>query len=487
MSVDESNEYNEAARREVLRGLCLHDHLFFTRYFFKNREGVKFRINWHHKAVARALQDVIDGKIKRLIINVPPGSSKTELAVINFIARGLAINPRARFLHLSYSSELAELNSAKAKELVLSTEFQELFPLPIKSDSNARGRWNVVGDDGVSIGGCYATSTLGQVTGFRAGHMAEGFQGAILIDDPLKPVDSLSKTKRDAVNNAYINTVQSRKASPDTPVIIIMQRLADEDLTGFLVNGGDGYEWHHVKIPAIGEDGESYWPEKEPIDSLLSLKEKGNFTFEGQYQQEPYVLGGELIRGEWFGRYNQLPEWREFSRRAIFADTAQKTGEQNDYTVFMDALLCRTGKIYILNVWRKKVDAVGLLAMANDIWASVSVNNGRESLPPASALYIEDKASGTGLIQQLKQGKQFIPVIPVPRTKDKLTRLMEVQPRIQSGGVFLPEAAPWVVDFIGECEAFTANDSHKHDDQIDPLIDAINTMQAGAFDIYSLI
>lgn len=482
-----TQDQQKAAELAVLRGLCLADHLFFSRYFFKIREGVKFRVNWHHKAVSQALQDVIDGKIKRLIINVPPGSSKTELAVINFMARGLAINPRARFLHLSYSSELAELNSAKAKELILSQEYQELFPLPIKSDSNARGRWNVVDSDGVSIGGCYATSTLGQVTGFRAGHMAEGFQGAIIIDDPLKPVDSLSKTKRDAVNNAYINTVQSRKASPDTPVIIIMQRLADEDLTGFLLAGGDGKEWHHVKIPAIDESGDSYWPEKEPIDSLLQLKEKGNFTFAGQYQQEPYVLGGEIIKGEWFGRYAELPHWREFSRRAVFVDTAQKTGQHNDYTVFLDALLCRDGKVYVLNVWRKKVDAVGLLSLARDVWASVSVNAGREALPPASGMYIEDKSSGTGLIQQLQRGESFIPVIPIQRTKDKLTRVMEVQPRIQAGGVMLPESAPWVVDFLGECEAFTANDSHKHDDQIDPLVDAINTLIGGSFDLSALL
>ena len=482
-----SVEVTEEQRQAVLKEMVLRDHLFFARYFFKVREGVRFRVNWHHKAVCDALEDVIQGKIKRLIINVPPGSSKTELAVITLISRGLAINPRARFLHLSYSSELAELNSAKAKELVLSTEYQALFPLPIKSDSNARGRWNVVGEDGVSIGGCYATSTLGQVTGFRAGHMAEGFQGAIIIDDPLKPQDSLSKTKRDQVNNAYINTVQSRKASPDTPVIVIMQRLADEDLTGFLLGGGDGHEWHHVKIPAINDEGESYWPDKEPIDTLLKLKEKGNFTFEGQYQQNPYVLGGELLRGEWFGRYAQLPHWREYSRRAIFVDTAQKTGERNDYTVFLDALQTRDGRIYILNVWRKKVDAVGLLALANDIWASVSASNGREELPAASAMYIEDKASGTGLIQQLQQSGKFVPVIPVQRTTDKLTRLMEVQPHIQAGGVFVPEFAPWVVDFISECEAFTANDSHKHDDQIDPLVDAVNTFKGCGFNLSALL
>lgn len=456
----------------IIRAALREDHLFHARYFFRIREGVKFRLNWHHRAIADGLERVIQGKTKRLIINVPPGSSKTELAVINLISRGLCINPRARFLHLSYSSELAELNSAKAKELILSAKYQELFPLPIKSDSNARGRWNVVSEDGVSIGGCYATSTLGQVTGFRAGHMAEGFQGAIIIDDPLKPADSLSKTKRDAVNNAFINTVQSRKASPDTPIIVIMQRLADEDLTGFLLNGGDGHKWEHIKIPAINSEGLSYWPEKEPLSSLLQLKEKGNFTFEGQYQQEPYVLGGELIKGEWFGRYAEVPGWKEHSRRAIFVDSAMKTGEHNDYTVFLDALLCRDGRIYILNVWRKKVDAVGLLALAKDVWAAT---DGK-----AQAMYIEDKASGTGLIQQLQQNSVFIPVIPVERTKDKLTRLMEVQPRIQAGAVMLPESAPWVVDFVSECEAFTANDSHKHDDQVDPLVDAVNTFLAGA-------
>lgn len=471
-------EFNPEHVKAVTRALCLEDHLFFSRYFFKIREGIKFKVNWHHKAMADAIQRVIDGKCKRLIINVPPGSSKTEMAVINLIARGLAINPKARFLHLSYSADLAELNSAKAKELINSSEYQALFPIPLKTDSAARGRWNVVEGD-ISIGGCYATSTLGQVTGFRAGHMAEGFQGCIIIDDPLKPVDSLSKIKRDAVNNAFINTVQSRKASPDTPIIVIMQRLADEDLTGFLLAGGDGKDWEHVCIPAINDDGESYWPEKEPIDSLLQLKEKGNFTFEGQYQQRPYVLGGEIIKGEWFGRYTELPPEKHWVRRAIFADTAMKTGEANDFTVFLDALLARDGKVYVLNVWRKKVMAPGLLQLAKDVWASTQ---GR-----AQALYIEDKASGTGLIQQLQDGTQFIPVLPIERTKDKFTRVMEVQPRIQSGGVMLPESAPWVVDFISECEAFTANDTHKHDDQVDPLIDAVNIFMGNSFNLAALL
>jgi predicted phage terminase large subunit-like protein len=475
VSADVIAEY----KKGLIKAQLDEDHIFFARYFFKIREGVKWRVNWHHKMVADALQSVIDGDIKRLIINVPPGSSKTELAVINFIARGLALNPRARFLHLSYSSELAELNSAKAKELINTEEFQAFFPLPIKSDSNARGRWNVVDKDGISIGGCYATSTLGQVTGFRAGHMAEGWQGCVIVDDALKPADSLSKVKRNAVNNAFIHTVKSRCASPNTPIIIIGQRLADEDLTGFLLNGGDGDQWTHIKIPAINDEGESYWPEKEPLDQLLKLKDAGNFTFEGQYQQNPYILGGELLRGEWFGRYQERPVNKWLIRRAIFADTAMKTGEQNDFTVFIDAALGQDGRVYLLNLWRRKVDAVGLLSLARDVWAST---DGK-----AQAMYIEDKASGIGLIQQIQSQDVFIPVIPIPRTKDKLTRVMEVQPRIQAGGVLVPEYAPWVVEFISECEAFTATNSHKHDDQIDPLIDCVNTFMSGGFDIRGLL
>jgi predicted phage terminase large subunit-like protein len=197
----------------------------------------------------------------------------------------------------------------------------------------------------------------------------------------------------------------------------------------------------------------------------------GSHAVAGQFQQRPSPLGGGLLKGEWFGRFAELPAYKMHARRAIFADTAMKTGERNDYTVFMDALLCTDGRVYILNVWRRKVDAVGLLSMAKDVWAST---DGK-----AGAMYIEDKASGTGLIQQLQHSNEFIPVIPVARTRDKLTRLMEVQPRIQAGGVVLPEKAAWVADFISECESFTSDNSHAHDDQIDPMIDAVNTLLSG--------
>ncbi len=238
---------------QVSKRKCERDHLFFARYFSKHRWGLKFLVNWHHRLIADVIDDVIAGRKKNVAISVSPGSSKTELVVINLIARGLAINPRARFLHLSGSDSLASLNSATAREIVTSDEYQAFWPLKIAPDASAKKRWNVL-VDGAPAGGVYATSIGGQVTGFRAGHMAEGFQGAILIDDPIKPEEAFSRTKVEAANRRLLTTVKSRKANPDTPIIIVMQRVGENDPVGFIEKGALGNDWHFVRIPAVIDD-----------------------------------------------------------------------------------------------------------------------------------------------------------------------------------------------------------------------------------------
>ena len=127
-----------AVELAVAKAKCENDHLFFTRYFFKHRQGIKFRVNWHHHLISDTVQRVIDGELKNVVINVPPGSSKTEIVAINLMARGLAINPRARFLHISYSDDLALLNSGTAKEIVQSDEFQALWPLKVADTPSRR-------------------------------------------------------------------------------------------------------------------------------------------------------------------------------------------------------------------------------------------------------------------------------------------------------------------------------------------------------------
>lgn len=486
---------------------CEEDHLFFTRYFFKARQGIKFRVNWHHRWIADVVDGVISGKYQNVLIETPPGSTKTELVVINLIARGLAVNPRARFLHLSGSDALASLNSATAREIVTSDEYQALWPRKIADDAKAKKRWNVE-VNGQPAGGVYATSIGGQVTGFRAGHMAEGFQGAIIIDDPIKPEDAFSRAKVDLANRRLITTVKSRKANPATPIILIMQRVAENDPAGFIERGGLDGKWHIVKIPAVIDkayetrlapryrsmivpsettDGRySYWPYKEPLAQLLAM-ERGEgadqagarisrHVFNSQYMQSPVALGGNILKGEFFGRYTVLPK---IKYRKIFADTAQKTKERNDYSVFEEWGLGEDGKLYLLDLIRGKWEAPELQRRAIAFWSKAKARD-VVKFGQLRKLVVEDKSSGTGLIQTLRLPPYNIPIEPVERNKDKLTRVMDIQAYHEAGVVMIPEDAPFTSDFVAECEAFTSDDSHDFDDQVDPYVDAVvDMLQSG--------
>lgn len=505
MSDADPNSLEERYRAAIAKLKCEEEHLFFTRYFFKARQGIKFRVNWHHQLIADTVDDVIFGRKKDVVITVSPGSSKTELVVINFIARGLALNPRSRFLHLSGSDSLASLNSSTAREIVLSDEYQQFWPLKIADDAKAKKRWNVL-VDGHPAGGVYATAIGGQVTGFRAGHMAEGFQGAIIIDDAIKPEDAFSRTKIDQANRKLLTTVKSRKANPETPMVVIMQRLAENDPAGFIEKGNVEGDWHFVRIPAVLDeayvaaleekyrklvtreeviDGRfSYWPYKERLAQLLQM-ERGDGTdasgqrisrhvFSSQYQQAPVALGGNIIKGEYFKRYTVLPKIRW---RKIFADTAQKTKERNDYSVFEEWGLGDDGTLYLLDLIRGKWEAPELQRRAIAFWTKAQARN-VNLFGQCRKLMVEDKSSGTGLIQTLKLPPYNIPVEAIERDKDKLTRVGDGLAYIEAGLVAVPEAEPFTNDFIAENESFSADDSHDFDDQIDPMLDAINDMLA---------
>jgi predicted phage terminase large subunit-like protein len=478
---------SEPTEKEVHRILCEDDHLFFTRYFFKHRQSIKFKVNWHHYVIAEAVERVLSGECKNLVINIPPGSSKTEMVVINLIARGLALNPRSRFLHISSGDDLVLLNSQTARDLVQSEEFQALWPMEIASDAKAKKRWNVI-VDGKKAGGVYAVSLGGQITGFRAGHMVEGFSGAIIIDDPLKADDAYSPAAVKTANRQLLGTVESRKAHPNVPVIIVMQRLCEGDSTGFIKGGNMPGEWECVTVPALVTDEYieklpekirslvvsdirddkgrfSYWQYKNPLNEMLALESgmgndpDGNaisrFVFNAQYMQEPRTMGGNLI-----------------TYRKIYADTAQKMAERNDYSVFECWGYGEDRKIYLLDMLRGKWEAPDLTRRAVEFWNKHSAIKENGAL---RKMVIEDKSSGTGLIQEIKRAHN-IPIEPRERNKDKLTRVMDAVGWIESGHVCVLNDSPFLSDFITECEAFAADDSHKHDDQIDPMCDAIMDM-----------
>lgn len=247
--------------------------MYFNRYFFKQRFGSKMVIGRHHHVVQAVLDRTMlppdhPDFISRLIVNVPPGYTKTEQCVMNYAARGMAINPSSRFLHLSYSQKLALNNSATIRSIVKSQEFQQLWPIGTKADTDSKEVWHTEKQGGVT-----ASPAGGQITGFRAGHMDyTQFTGALIIDDPLKPDEANSEIMRAAVNQWYNETVASRLAIETIPIIVVMQRLHWNDLCGYLLGGGSGEKWHHLNLPVIIDSSAPYpeaYTHGVPIDHGL--------------------------------------------------------------------------------------------------------------------------------------------------------------------------------------------------------------------------
>ena len=264
------------------------DLLTFTRTMFRARKGADMKPNWHQKEICNALERAVIGDIKRLIINIPPRSGKTELAVINFMAWCMGNWPHSQFIHASYSKRLATANTYAVRAIMQSEEYQRIFShTQLMDDSKAKDEFRTMHG-----GVVYATGSDGTITGYGAGSMSGDFAGAIIIDDPHKAGEADSDVMRQNVIDWFQNTMESRKNSDGTPIILIMQRLHESDLSGWLLNGGNGEKWDLIKIPAIGDDGDSFWPDQFPIDMLERMREANPYVFAGQYMQEPTPRGG---------------------------------------------------------------------------------------------------------------------------------------------------------------------------------------------------
>ncbi|EPC6247708.1 DNA-packaging protein [Klebsiella pneumoniae] len=327
---------------------CEEDGLYYARYFFKQRTGGKMIVAPHHKVIQKTLDRVIDGEIQRLIINVPPGYTKTELATINVMGRGLALNCRARFMHLSYSHNLALLNSSTARGMIKSQAYQSMWPMALRDDADSKAMWWT--EHG---GGVYASSAAGQVTGFRAGHMEPGWQGALIIDDPVKPDDAYSEIVRDGVNNRFNETIKSRLAIETTPMIVIMQRIHYHDLSGYLLRGGSGEKWHHLNLPVIIDSSRSYeetypenthaipidhglpdgwlWPFKHNESHRVSLFSHRR-TAEAQYMQNPkrFNAEGALWNEEMISAAHAMRITQDLARTVVAIDPQATNSEESD-------------------------------------------------------------------------------------------------------------------------------------------------------------
>lgn len=494
-------EWEDLTQEEkaAIKVLSEDSYLSFLRIYFQLLQGEKWQVNWHHRYLAHHIERVINREATNLILNVTPGSGKTEMLSIHAPIWATLKVKKSRFLNLSYSDSLTKRNSRRARDIVRSAEFSELWPNEF--GINKDDEWQLVDDKGKTKAEVVSRSTQGQVTGSRGGYIGKEFSGWIALDDPDKPDSMFSEPKRRKVHDLLVNTVRSRrgdksKDSP-TPIVVIQQRLHEDDSTAFLMRGGMGLEFDQVSIPALINqeyidalpepfrthcindvchteqvDGYwSFWPSNEDINDLLALRASHPYTFASQYMQDPQSLEGGIFESDSFKFYGDDSPLPRIEYRFITADTAQKTGERNDYTVFCEWGYAG-GNIYLLNIYRGKINAKMLRevfeSFCNSAWARNAPDIGN-----LRAIYVEDKSSGTGLIQEL-EGKLPVEITPLQRNTDKLSRAMDVQPHQLMGKVWLKSGAAENYEFMSEVSGFRADDSHKHDDQTDNMIDAIN-------------
>jgi predicted phage terminase large subunit-like protein len=439
------HELDDLATARLMARSSLH---FYTRYMFQRRKNYKWRDNWHHRVICAALEDVYYGRVTRLIINLPPRYSKTEIAVLNFITWSLGRNPDSEFIHVSYSSTLAENNSANAQHIMNHEGYGEVFP-DVHLANGARAHWRT------TLGGVmYAAGAGGSVTGFGAGKMrSNAFGGAIVIDDIHKANEAGSDHMRAGVIEWYQNTLASRTNNPQTPIIVIMQRLHEEDLAGWLLGGGSGETWTHLCIPAVGENDEALWPWKHDRETLRQMEHSSPYVFAGQYMQTPAPMGGGIIKTSWWQWYR--PEAAPKFRRIIQSwDSAFKVKEMNDYSACITFGETDLGW-YVIDVWKDKVEFPDLKRMVISLAAKFKPN----------AILVEDKASGQSLIQELRTSTRLA-VIPVRPTQDKVARVNLITPLIESGRVYLPEGHPEIALFVHSCAQFP---NGQHDDDVDAL------------------
>src|SRR6516164_2865877 len=440
---------------------------FVSRCFYDLNPQTELGVNWHLRVIAAKLAAVRRGQIRRLIINLPPRHLKSLLASIAFPAWCLGHDPSAQILCVSYAQDLADKLARDCRLIMMTRWYQRIFPTRLSPHRHAVQEF-ITTRQGYRL----ATSTGGVLTGRGADLM--------LIDDPSRPEEALSDPRRNATNEWYLNTLYSRLNDKCRGgIVIIMQRLHEDDLVGHVL----GQEpWEVVSFPAIAEadevhaidtiwgprcftrrPGEALHPAREPLFVLENIRRTiGEYNFAGQYQRAPAPLGGGLVKAEWFKRYDDKERPEGFDRIVQSWDTANKATELSDFSV------CTTwgvkGKnVYLLGLLRQRLEYPALKRAVRD----------QQNLYGATTVLIEDKASGTQLIQELiADGCHG--VTRYQPTSDKIMRMHAQTAMIENGFVSIPQGAPWLAQYLHEMAVFP---NGKHDDQVDSTAQFLEWLQ----------
>ncbi len=425
----------------------------------------RFQFPPHLQVLDRALCDVAAGRIKRLIIEMPPRHGKSKETSEYFPAWFLGKWPDKRVALASYGSELACDLSASARDIMIA-HGREVFGVQVNPKKSASHNWGILG----RRGGMIAVGVGGPLTGRGA--------DVLIIDDPVKNhEEAQSKTHREKVWNWYTSTAYTR-LEPDGAVIIIQTRWHEDDLAGRAQLQEDE-EWTVIRMPATCDDPESdplgremgaaLWPKRFNRERLAAIaKSVGSFVWNALYQQRPVAAEGNVLRKAWWREYSELPERIAETCDQIIQswDLAFKDSEGADRVAGQ--------------VWGRRGADIFLLAATAQVLnfpdTCTAIRAMTARWPAATVKLIEDKANGPAVISTLRS--EIGGLIPVEPQGGKMARVVAISGLVEAGNVYLPARAPapWVSDFIVECAAFP---NGTNDDQVDAMSQALIRLKPG--------
>lgn len=448
-----------AHARYLLHELLTEDFSCFVRWCFQELcPGQDYYHGWHLDALHWRLAQAGKGHIRRLIVNQPPRSLKSVSASVALPAWLHGLDPKRRIVCVSYSDELARKNARDYRSIVQSAWYRREFPQMRISKSKNTETEVVTTQHGFRL----ATSISGTLTG-RGGDI-------IIIDDPIKPAEAMSDAERRRVNEWYDTTLLSRLDDPRTGVILlVMQRLHEDDLTGHLLRKG-GFE--HLRLPAIADQdleipvgpdsvhlfrvGEALHPERADLVELeKTRKAMGSLVFSAQFLQAPIPIEGNLVQRAWLRHYAQPRSRDSFIKIVQSWDAASKTSSEADWSV------CTT--------WGTTQNEAWLLDRIRGRWEYPELLRqcrAQADIHRPHAILIEDSSNGAALIQTLFQ-ETALPVIAVKPKLDKETRVTQISHLFESGRVHFPESASWLAEFEEELLGFP---NARYNDQVDSVV-----------------
>jgi predicted phage terminase large subunit-like protein len=447
-----------------------------------------FMANWHIDAICEHLEACTRRQIRRLVINIPPGSSKSIVTSVLWPAWSWTHTPSERWITASYADRIARRDALKARHLLEGPWFRERWGYLWTPDA---ARWTQAEYRNDQGGLRFATTVSGAVCGEHAGIQ--------LVDDPIKPLDA----RGDRVDTTAITTcaewwdetMPTRMIDPATGVrVIIMQRLHDADLSAHVLERGD---YVHLNLPMRQErrcvitvphmcsqpendrgepldatplgfkdtraEGELLWPERFSEETCLERKnELGSRAHAAQDQQRPMPSGGGIFKRDWVQYYKIRPKPPGGGEMIQSWDCTFKGLTDSDYVVGQ-VWLRHDGCYYLVDQVR---DQMSFSATCRAVWA-ISAR-----WPKAVRKLIEDKANGSAVIDVMQ--KRVPGLLPVNPEGGKIARANAVEAIWESGNVFVPdpEIAPWVHDFIEELLSFNG-DPGRRDDQVDAMTQAL--------------